>query len=408
VLPGVVDPAAGNNSATDTDTLARQADLAVVKDDGVATATPGGQVTYTITVTNAGPGNAPGSTVTDLFPPTVTAVSWTCVAAGGAQCGAAAGAGNLQQTVDLPAGGTVVYQATATVSPAATGLLVNTASVATASGITDPAPGNNSEGDSDTVAPRADLAITKTTALTVAIPGKPVTYTITVTNAGPSGATGITVSDILPATLQTPAWTCAASAGSSCTASGTGNIADTANLAAGGTLTYTLTAKLAKTATGTLTNTATTAVPGGTTDPQTGNNSATAAVPIGNRPLDFYTVTPCRLIDTRSPNGPLGGPALVSGTPRLFQVTGQCGIPATAKAVAANVTVTQPNAPGLLQVYPDSVAAPTASVVNFSAGQVRANNAILGLGAVGGIQALSTQIPAGSVHVIIDVTGYFD
>ncbi len=62
---GVTDPSPANNSATDTDTLTPQADLAITKTDGVTTATPGGSVTYTITASNAGPSNASGSTVAD-------------------------------------------------------------------------------------------------------------------------------------------------------------------------------------------------------------------------------------------------------------------------------------------------------------------------------------------------------
>lgn len=407
-LPGVTDPAPANNSAGDTDTLAPEADLAVVKDDGAATATPGGQVTYTITVTNNGPSNAPGATVTDTFPAAVTAVSWTCSAAGGAQCGAAAGSGNLQQTVNLPAGGTVTYLATATLSPAATGLLVNTASAAAPAGVADPVPGNNSEGDSDTLAPRADLGITKTAEPAIAVPGEAVVYTLTVTNAGPSQASGITVTDLLPATLQSPAWTCTASPGSSCTASGTGNLQDTASLAAGGTLTYQITATLAKTATGTVSNSATVATAAGTSDPQTGNNTATVLHPVAQRAFDLYIMVPCRLLDTRLPNGPSGGPALGSGVPRTFQATGACGIPSTAKAIAVNVTVTQGTASGSLRIYPDGDPIPNTTVMNFIADQARANNAILPLGPTGGFQALATLFPGGSVHFVVDVTGYFD
>src|SRR5262249_14210192 len=65
----------------------------------------------------------------------------------------------------------------------------------------------------------------------------------------------------------------------------------------------------------------------------------------------FYTLRPCRLIDTRNSNGPDGGPALVANTDRLFRLVG-CGIPSTAKAVAANITVTQGNKAGQLTIYP--------------------------------------------------------
>jgi hypothetical protein len=51
---------AGNNSATDTDTLTPSADLGITKTDGVTTATPGGSVTYTIVASNAGPSACPG------------------------------------------------------------------------------------------------------------------------------------------------------------------------------------------------------------------------------------------------------------------------------------------------------------------------------------------------------------
>jgi uncharacterized repeat protein (TIGR01451 family) len=405
---GVTDPVPGNNSATDTDTLAPQSDLAVVKDDGVATATSGGTVTYTITVTNTGPSDALGVSVADTFPGVVTSVSWTCAAGAGAQCGAASGSGNIQQTVNVPVGGTAVYQATATVSSAATGLLVNTASVAPPAGIVDPVPANNSEGDTDTLARSADLAVTKTTALTIATPGEPVTYTITVTNGGLSDAAGISVSDTVPVTLQNPSWTCVATAGSSCTGSGTGSIATTANLAAHGTLTYTLTATLAKTATGTLTNTASATVPAGTTDPQTGNNSATVTLPVALRPFDYYTTPPCRLLDTRLPDGSTGGPVLTGGVPRLLQVTGACGIPATAKAVAVNVTALSQASSGFLRIYPDGDPIPSTSVVNFATGENRANNAILPLGPAGGVQILPILSSGTTVHVAIDVMGYFD
>ncbi|HBL28122.1 MAG TPA: hypothetical protein DD490_14915, partial [Acidobacteria bacterium] len=311
-------------------------------------------------------------------------------------------------TIATP-GGTVTFQAVATLSPAATGSLVNTATVAPAAGITDPAAGNNSEGDTDTLVPRADLAITKTTALTIATPGEPVTYTLTVTNLGPSNATGLTVLDTVPTTLQNPSWTCVASTGSSCAAGGSGNLNTTANLAAGGTLTYTLTATLAKTATGTLTNTASVTAPAGTTDPQAGNNSAAATLPIALRSFDLYTVVPCRLLDTRNAAGPFGGPALTSGVPRTFQATGSCGVPATAKAIAVNITVIAPPAAGFLRVYPDGDPIPNATTINFSAGQILSNNAILPLGPTGGIQVLSTLFPSGNaVHVAVDVMGYFD
>ncbi len=141
----VLESSAANNSATDTDTLGAQANLGITKTDGVTTAVPGGSVTYTITASNAGPSNAPGSTVADTFPASLTC-TWTCVGAGGGTC-TAAGSGNINDTVNLPAGGSVIYTASCTISAAATGSLSNTATVAAPGGVTDPTPGNNSATD---------------------------------------------------------------------------------------------------------------------------------------------------------------------------------------------------------------------------------------------------------------------
>jgi uncharacterized repeat protein (TIGR01451 family) len=268
---GVTDPTPGNNSATDTDTLGASADLSVTKTDGVTTATPGGSVTYTITASNAGPSNAPGATVADTFPASLTC-TWTCTGAGSGTC-TASGSGNLNDTVNLPSGGSVTYTASCTVSASATGTLANTATVTAPAGVTDPNPGNNSATDTDTLGASADLAITNTDGATTATAGGPVTYTITASNAGPSNATGATVTDTFPASL-TCTWTCTG-AGGTCTASGSGNINDTVNLPSGGSVTYTASCTISAAATGTLSNTATVTAPAGVTDPTPGNNSAT-------------------------------------------------------------------------------------------------------------------------------------
>jgi uncharacterized repeat protein (TIGR01451 family) len=144
---GVIDPVPGNNSATDNDTLSAQADLSITKSDGLTTAAPGEAITYTIVAANAGPSDAPGATVTDVVPAALTGATWTCVGAGGGTC-TAAGAGNINDTVDLPVGGSVTYQLSAIINPSATGTLSNTATVAPPGGVTDPVPGNNSATDS--------------------------------------------------------------------------------------------------------------------------------------------------------------------------------------------------------------------------------------------------------------------
>src|SRR5205814_2277474 len=230
----------GNNSATGRETGRERADLAVTKTDGVNVATAGGSVTYTITASNAGPSDASGVTVADALPAVLTA-TWTCVGAGGGTC-TASGSGNINDTVNLPAGGSVTYTVSAAIRGSASGSLSNTATVAAPAGVTDPTPGNNSATDTDTVSSRADLAVTKTDGVTVATAGGSVTYTITASNAGPSNATGATVADTFPASL-TATWTAVGANGGTIggnpSASGSGNINSVVNLPVNGSVTFT-------------------------------------------------------------------------------------------------------------------------------------------------------------------------
>jgi uncharacterized repeat protein (TIGR01451 family) len=271
---GVTDPNLANNSATDTDTVAAVADLRVTKSDGQATAVPGEPVTYTIVVSNEGPSGATGATVMDTVPVAIVGGNWSCVGSGGGTC-AASGSGNINDVVGVPRGATLTYTLSGTVSPAATGMLANTASVAAPPGTTDPNLANNSATDTDTLTPRTDLSVTKTDGQTTAVPGQPVTYTITVGNAGPSVVSGATISDSVPAVLLDVHWACSASPGSSCTAMGVGSINDTVSVLVGGTLVYTLTGPVDGGATGSLVNTASATPPAGVTDPNTTNNAAT-------------------------------------------------------------------------------------------------------------------------------------
>jgi uncharacterized repeat protein (TIGR01451 family) len=270
----ISDPTPANNSATDTNTLTPQADLAITKTNGTAASTPGTPTTWTITASNAGPSHAPGSTVADTFPAACTSVNWTCVGAGGGTC-TAAGSGNINDVVNLPAGGSVTYSATCAISSAASGTLSNTATVSTAGGVADTNPGNNSATDTDTLAASADVAITKTNNTTAPVPGTTTTYVVTASNAGPSPAASVTIADTFPTACTSVTWTCTGAGGGTCTGSGTGNINQSVNLPASASVTFTATCALAAGATGTLANTATATVGGGVTDPTPGNNSAT-------------------------------------------------------------------------------------------------------------------------------------
>jgi hypothetical protein len=119
----------------------------------------------------------------------------------------------------------------------------------------------------------------------------------------------------------------------------------------------------------------------------------------------YYTVAPCRLYDSRSASPLLAGDTYELG------IAGLCGIDSGATAVSANLTVVNPTADGFFSFWPAQTPYPGTSILNFRAGQVRANNAILSLapGYYGSPGAISLRFGAatGSVNLIVDVNGYF-
>lgn len=123
--------------------------------------------------------------------------------------------------------------------------------------------------------------------------------------------------------------------------------------------------------------------------------------------MSYYTVPPCRLIDTRNPAGPTGGPALQPGTARTFTLGGACGIPATARALSVNVTITGPAAAGFLALTAADQQAGGTSTINFGAGTTLTNNDVLRLSSEGTGSIAVVDGSPGGVHLILDVTGYF-
>jgi uncharacterized repeat protein (TIGR01451 family) len=247
--------------------VAASADLSITKTDGVASVTPGGTTTYTITASNAGTSAANPATVVDTFPAACTSVSYTSTATGGATGNTASGSGNINDTaLNLPSGSTVTYTATCSISPAATGSLVNTATISSA--VTDPVPANNSATDTDTFAPSADLSLTKV--LTTVGPvhvGDNVTYALTVTNNGPGNATGVTVTDTLAAGLTYVSNSCGATFANPTLTWSVGALAATASATCNLTVTVTQAGTFVNVATAT----------GNESDPTPSNNAATAA-----------------------------------------------------------------------------------------------------------------------------------
>ena len=125
-------------------------------------------------------------------------------------------------------------------------------------------------------------------------------------------------------------------------------------------------------------------------------------------PFQYFALTPCRVADTRNAAGLNGGPALPgNGAARDFRVQGNCGVPSGAAAVTLNVTVAGPSGSGYLTIWPSGGTQPLVSTINFtSADSALANGAIVPLSA--NSNDLSVFFGgSGTVHVILDVTGYF-
>jgi hypothetical protein len=99
-------------------------------------------------------------------------------------------------------------------------------------------------------------------------------------------------------------------------------------------------------------------------------------------------------------------PALQAGEERTIALAGRCGIPGEARAVSVNVAVTGANWAGNLRLYPADAALPTVSSINYSAGQTRGNNGVVSLSPTGAMKVKCAQA-VGSVHLILDVNGYF-
>ncbi len=122
-------------------------------------------------------------------------------------------------------------------------------------------------------------------------------------------------------------------------------------------------------------------------------------------PTDFFTLTPCRVLDTRNPNGAYGGPVLQAGQFRTFVAAGRCGIPATAVALSLNVTAVSPTGSGFITLFPADRLQPPIGTVSFSSGQTRGNNTLLLLSAA---ERAFLAFPSTTVHLVVDVNGYFE
>ena len=279
VTASTADPSTGNNSASAELTVRSQADLVLTKTASPNPIQPGNPVTYTLRVTNNGPSQATGAAIVDSLPDDTTFVS------GDAGCTAAG------QTVTC-AVGTLAVGASATRTVVALipdsfpgTSLTNTARVTSDN---DPDTGNNTASFISSTNPQADLALTKTAPASVTAGGQ-VTFTLLVRNAGPSAATGVSVSDPLPAAVTNA--TATSTGGGTCTVTGQQVTCALGTLGNAATRTVTITGTVAAGTTATsLSNTAT-VTSTGPGDPTTSNNSATATSAIATSADVAVTLT---------------------------------------------------------------------------------------------------------------------
>ena len=252
------------------------ADLKVTVNDSKTAVAAGAQDTYSIKVTNVGPSNVSEATVTDIFPAIFTRVTFTATQSGGATGFEATGIGNINDTVTMPAGSVITYKASGKVSSSATGTLSNTATVTASPDVPDANTANNTATDSDTITFRADLRVTVNDGKTATVAGAKNTYTIVVTNGGPSNVSGAVINDSFPSTFTGVTYTATKTGDASgFSATGGGGIHDTVAMPAGSKITYKAIVTISASATGSVADTATVSAPSGVTDPNLANNSAT-------------------------------------------------------------------------------------------------------------------------------------
>src|SRR5262249_25771594 len=221
--------------------------------------------TYTVTVTNNGPDTvtqfnlnfAPGAGLSWsglIFPTVVGSVGTIDAVLGDVNSW-------LWSGLSLTSGQSAFTIFSYRIDPSATGTLTITSTISPPAGTTDLTPINDSFTDSDTATPQADLAVTMTDGKTTVVPGTSNTYTITVTNNGPSTVSSLTLTDTIPAALLNPNF--APSAGAYDTNTG---VWSGLSLASAQIETLTLTSTIASYSTGTITNTVTVSPPSAESD----------------------------------------------------------------------------------------------------------------------------------------------
>ncbi len=273
----------------------------------------------------------------------------------------------------------------------------------------DPALGDNLAVTTTAFNAVADLGVVVAAAPPAAAPDEAVTFTLSITNDGPSAAHGVVVRDHLPGNVTAVS---AVSPDGACVSGTPGDLDDPivcllGTIPSGGAATVTVVARITTTtAPGTsVTNRAW--VSSATADLVNTNDGAEAVVVVSGTPVGagglFNPVMPSRQFDTRDGTGGVPIGKLAPAEVLAFTVAGVNGIPAGVAAVALNVTVDDPSAAGWISVYPCASPPAVASSLNFTAGEVVANAVIAPVDALGQVCFRTSA----STHLISDVSGWF-
>jgi uncharacterized repeat protein (TIGR01451 family) len=408
-----------------------KADLSITQSDSADPVVAGTNYSYTLDVNNAGSGTSYGVSVQSTLP---AGASFVGASGTGWDCGHAAGVVTCTRTsqagADLPHGAAPSIVITVQ-APGTPGTVTNIAAVTVPSPLIDPAAANNAEGEDTLIVPGGGGGVSiATRTKTVAgdfSPGGAITYTVTISNSGPGAQgdnPGDEFTDVLPAGVTLVSAN--ATIGTAVASVGTNTVTWNGGIASGGSVVINMEATVnAGNPTGTtISNQGTISFDADgngtnesaalTDDPgQPGADDPTSFV-VGPSLGSYYTVTPCRLVDTRNPDGIYGGPALNAAGTRIFPIFNQCNIPTSAVAVSVNLAVVGPSVAGNLRLYPADAMLPTTSSLNYSAGQTRGNNAIVPLSTLvfttvaGGELAVYCSQNSGTAHFILDVNGYFE
>ena len=297
---------ANNNVGPASTTVVPSADVSITNTASSNPVNAGSPLSFTLNVSNAGPDATSSSiTVSNTFPSGATAVSGS---GAGWLCGAPSGSTIVcVSSTPIPASGTAAPLVISMTAPPS-GPAVDSATVS--SGAADPNGANNTASQSVTVVAQSDLAITKN-GPTSAIAGQSIVYTITVTNNGPSTASGVSVTDPTPAGLTFVSNTGACTSAFPCSLG---------TLTNGQTATITSTYTISPSATGSVTNTA--SVSSVTVDP----------VPSGNSATKVTTITSSADVSIAK----TGPPSAAAGFPIIYTITVTNNGPSDAAAVTVN------------------------------------------------------------------------